>query len=124
MQQRSGSRSCAKSTVAPEALAKQVGGTSACFNTSLRLQPGAKLPTRNRPWLLGPLIQRYRSALFRKSCLACPASVSSVRQLLSWRRSNHSVYGELAMQLFCKRLSIPTCLPQGFLLNSEESSVS
>jgi hypothetical protein len=46
------------------ALAKQVGGMSACFNTSLRLQPGAKLPTRNRPWLLEPLIQRYGSALF------------------------------------------------------------
>ena len=39
------------------ALGKQVGGTSACFNTSLRLQPGAKLPTRNRLWLLEPLIQ-------------------------------------------------------------------
>jgi hypothetical protein len=39
-----------------KALAKQVGGTSACFNTSLRLQPDAKLPTRNRPWLLDPLM--------------------------------------------------------------------
>ena len=29
-----------------------------------------------------------------------PASVSSVRQLLSWRLSNHTVYGDLERQLF------------------------
>jgi hypothetical protein len=32
----------------------------------------------------------------------CPASVSSVRQLLSWRLSNHTVYGDLERQLFYK----------------------
>src|SRR5208282_1162769 len=30
----------------------------------------------------------------------CPASVSSVRQLLSWRLSNHTVYGAPERQLF------------------------
>jgi hypothetical protein len=56
MQQRSGSRSCAKSTVAPEGTSGTGLRDVACFNTSSRLQPGAKLPTRNRLWLLEPLV--------------------------------------------------------------------
>ena len=34
----------------------------------------------------------------------CPASVISVRQLLSWRLSNHTVYGDLERQLFLQLL--------------------
>src|SRR5580704_13916099 len=50
MQQRSGSRSCAKSTVAPEGTSETGRRDVGMFHTSLRLPPGAKLPTRNRPW--------------------------------------------------------------------------
>jgi hypothetical protein len=41
MQQRSGSRSCAKSTVAPEGTSETGRRDVACFNIPLRLQPGA-----------------------------------------------------------------------------------
>jgi hypothetical protein len=44
----------------------------------------------------------FRGSVFVIDLLAanCPASVSSVRQLLSWRLSNHTVYGDLERQLF------------------------
>ena len=44
----------------------------------------------------------FREFVFVIDLLAanCPASVSSVRQLLSWRLSNHTVYGDLERQLF------------------------
>jgi Transposase DDE domain len=58
MQQRPGSRSCAKSTVAPEGTSETGRRDVGMFQHLIGLQPGAKLPTRNRPWLLEPLIER------------------------------------------------------------------
>ena len=42
----------------------------------------------------------------------CPASVSSVRQLLGWRVSNHTDCGDLERQLFSKFNFEPTPSPK------------
>jgi hypothetical protein len=54
--------------------------------------------------VVGP---RFRGFVFVIDLLAanCPASVSSVRQLLSWSRSNHTVYGDLESRWFTAVIS-------------------
>ena len=58
--------------------------------------------TENPGLCFGTLRSNNGVALLLIDLLAAnwPASVNSVRQLLSWRRSNHTVYGDLEMQLF------------------------
>jgi hypothetical protein len=50
-------------------------------------------------------IAKERNSVSLEKRAEAPASVSSVRQLLSWSRSNHTVYGDLESRWFTAVIS-------------------